>query len=524
MKSQPKHSLTTAAVYDRWLSTLGGGEQVAFAYAEALRDLGYKTTLLTHQKVDIAEAEKKMNVNLKDINIRYLPNLLDYQLSEFTEDYDIFISNSFLDYIPNRSKIGLLSIFFPSKITVSWYEYLKRAHIVPSLRRFFIYPSQFEGFRYDSYQDGHLHKWLGKESSIYFNQNVSTIHITLFFEHLAFSTVDLMKFTFDGKAIEPQDRVINFRANSVRYIFSFPNESIHKPFTIHLPQTDFSDGVSLIKLSIPSLRYSLYNIFKSIFPVWEMRLHGGSSPTKYSDIESYDQIIAISKFTQHWIEKYWGMKSQILYPPVSTTNFTPARQKKNYILHVGRFFVGGHSKKQLELVRAFKQLVDKGITNWEFHLIGGIAEGSIHRQYVDKIREESENYPIFLHTDASFSELKRIMSEAKIYWHATGLDENEQKNPVQMEHFGITTVEAMASGCVPVVINKGGQPEIVTEKSGFIWNTREELLAYTQQLIDNQQLRKQMSQESIERSRFFDKKNFMERFKTIIINSEKNRK
>ena len=516
MKNKHTRQLTTAAVYDRWLSTLGGGEQVAFAYAETLRDLGYKTTLLTHQKVDIAQAEKKMNVNLKNIEIRYLPNLLDYQLSEYTEDYDIFISNSFLDYIPNRSKVGLLSIFFPSKITVNWYEYLKRAHIVPTLRRFFIYPSMLEGFRYDSYQQGLLHKWLGKESSIYFNRNIHSIKISLYFEYLAFSTVDLMRFSFDNQPIVFTDRVINFRKNIVEYTFAFLEPTSNKPFTIHLANTDFSDGVSLVRLSIQSYRYFLYNFFKKLFPVWEMRLHGGASPTKYSDIESYDKIISISEFTQYWVKKYWGMNSTILYPPVSTADFVPAKKKSNNILHVGRFFVGGHSKKQLELVRAFKQLVDSGIRDWQLHLVGGVADGSIHRQYVEKIQEEAENYPIFLHTDASFSTLKKLMAESKIYWHATGLDENEQKNPIQMEHFGITTVEAMASGCVPVVIDKGGQPEIVTKESGFIWSTRDELITHTKELIQNEELLKSLAGNSVERSKYFSREKFKDRFKSIL--------
>ena len=52
-----------AGVYDRWLYVLGGGEQVAFAYAEALRDLGYQTDLITHRKVDIEAAKAKMDLN-----------------------------------------------------------------------------------------------------------------------------------------------------------------------------------------------------------------------------------------------------------------------------------------------------------------------------------------------------------------------------------------------------------------------------------------------------------------------------
>jgi len=36
---------------------------------------------------------------------------------------------------------------------------------------------------------------------------------------------------------------------------------------------------------------------------------------------------------------------------------------------------------------------------------------------------------------------------------------------VSLEHFGITTVEAMAAGCVPLVYDSGGQAEIVS--SGY---------------------------------------------------------
>ena len=40
------------------------------------------------------------------------------------------------------------------------------------------------------------------------------------------------------------------------------------------------------------------------------------------------------------------------------------------------------------------------------------------------------------------------------------------------EHFGITTVEAMAAGCVPVVIDKADQREIVRHVTdGYRWTT-----------------------------------------------------
>lgn len=507
----------TAAVYDRWLHTLGGGEQLAFSYAMGLRDLGFKTSLLTHRKIDLQEVARKFKIDLTDISVSYLPNARDFKLSQYTEDYDVFVSNSYLDYIPNRSKYGILCIFFPSKINLSIYEYLKRAHIVPSLKKFFIYPSEFEGFRYDEYKKGILHKWLGKQSTIRFNTKVKKIKITLKCKALAFSCIDQIYFTTGEKKITSYTRKLNHRNNQLDYFINFPDSKENNSITIHLPENPYSDGVSMISLSIPNIRYSFYNIFKKFFPKWEMRLHGGPSVTRYSDIESYDKIVSISKFTQYWVQKYWGVNSELVYPAVSVNEFKPAK-KRNVIANVGRFFVGGHSKKQLDLVRVFKKMVNAGLKDWELHLVGGVAPGEIHQRYIEIIQSEAKGYPIFLHLDAPFTELKEILSVAKLYWHATGLDEDENKAPILMEHFGITTVEAMAAGCVPLVINKGGQPEVVTEESGFIWQTREELIEKTTKLINNPKLLSKMSEEALKRSKYFSKKQFEVHLKELLKN------
>jgi glycosyltransferase involved in cell wall biosynthesis len=508
-----------AGVYDRWLHTLGGGEQVAFAYAEALRDFGYKTELITHKSFDIEAATKKMNVDLTDITVRYIPNLEDYKLSQFTEGYDVFVCNSYLDYIANRSKYGILSLFFPSKINLSVYEYLKRAHFIPSLKNFFVYPSQFEGFRFDEYFQGRLHKWLGKNSTITFNKGIKTLTIQLYFEYLAFSCLDKITFNFNEKPIKAFNRKVDHRTNIVSYVFKLGGKSSQPTFTINLPESQYSEGISLIKMSIPHPRFWIYNIFKSFFPKWEMRLHGGPSVTRFSDIESYDKVLSISEFSRRWTQKYWSLNPDVLYPPVAINDFAPAKTKKNIIAHVGRFFVGGHSKKQLELVRVFKKLVENGNANWELHLIGGVAQGSLHQRYIQTIKQEAEGYPIFFHFDATFRELQEVLSLAKIYWHATGLDEDEDSKPISMEHFGITTVEAMASGCVPLVIKRGGQPEIVTPQSGFSWETREDLLRLTEQLIKHPAELKKMSIEAVERSKYFSKQNFKNRLKTFLPNS-----
>ena len=72
------------------------------------------------------------------------------------------------------------------------------------------------------------------------------------------------------------------------------------------------------------------------------------------------------------------------------------------------------------MIDAFKRLCKKGLTGWEFHLVGGVAPGKIHAEYLDRVKRRAQGYPIFIHTDAPFSELKQLYDESSIYWHASG--------------------------------------------------------------------------------------------------------
>ncbi|HSW89400.1 MAG TPA: glycosyltransferase [Patescibacteria group bacterium] len=506
----------SAAVYDRWLFTLGGGEQVAFAYAMSLRDLGYKTSILTHQRVNIEKAVSKMGVDLHNISIEYLPQMASKKLSQYSEKYDVFINTSYLDYFPNRSKFGILSIFFPSQIFLTPYEYIKRALILPSFSRFFIYPSTFEGFVFDEYKNHVIYKWLGDRSSILFNRDIKHFSITLYFRKLGVAAIDTLSFLVGEEEVEPIHKAIGDSKNLVTYYFEV-HATAGKKFSISRPDGQSTNEIALIRLTIQSWRYILYNWFKRIFPKWEMRLHGGPGVTKLSDITTYQKLLTISAFSQKWIKKYWGLDSEILYPPVSTSNFHVSANKKNWITHVGRFFVTGHCKKQLDLVKAFRKLVDQsGRRDWELHFVGSVHDGDKHREYFEQVKYYATGYPVFFHMDAPFSELQEILSKSKIYWHATGLDENEERSPILFEHFGITTVEAMASGCVPVVINAGGQKEIVTSGSGFLWDTRQDLIEKTLLLMQNEKKLIQMRNSAVKRSAYFSTSEFRKRFASLL--------
>jgi glycosyltransferase involved in cell wall biosynthesis len=227
-------------------------------------------------------------------------------------------------------------------------------------------------------------------------------------------------------------------------------------------------------------------------------------------LASYDVLLVNSQFVRRWVERIYAREAVVLYPPCGAPLIErPA--KDNVILSVGRFFGGGPDKKQLEMIKGFKRLYDgtREAARWTYHLVGGVDRA--HVQYLDACRAEAVGYPIVIHPNAPATVTQDLYARASLFWHATGFDEDDELHPDHMEAFGITTVEAMATGCVPLVVNKGGQPEIVRNGiEGILWDTLEELLEGTATLMTDGMLRAALSAASIERSEKFSTRRFKE--------------
>ena len=82
----------------------------------------------------------------------------------------------------------------------------------------------------------------------------------------------------------------------------------------------------------------------------------------------------------------------------------------------------------------------------------------------------------------------------------------------------MTTVEAMSAGVVPVVINCGGQKEIVSDGvNGLLWNTLDELLEKTTRLIHDEKLWEELSKNAKNRSSDFSEERFVQNVHQLII-------
>ena len=228
-------------------------------------------------------------------------------------------------------------------------------------------------------------------------------------------------------------------------------------------------------------------------------------------MESYQVKTAISEFSRHWTQKLWGVDCQIVYPPVDTSFCR--REKQKIILSVGRFAMEGegHTKKQEQMLGAFQRMKEKDLAGWDYFSVGGLPDTPKHKAYFEELSNLALAGGAHVVANMARQELKSLYERASIFWHAAGY--GEETHPVFAEHFGISTVEAMAAGCVPVVIRKGGQKEIVEHGvSGFLWDTPDELESYTERLVTDDALRAQMSEAARNRAAIFSRDAFVENF------------
>lgn len=232
-------------------------------------------------------------------------------------------------------------------------------------------------------------------------------------------------------------------------------------------------------------------------------------------LKNIHHTICNSLFTKKFIDREYGINSEVIYPPVDTENLKPGK-KENIIFSVGRFSQLLQAKRQDILVDVFKEMIKEGLKDWKLVLAGGSDVGV--KDFVINLRQKSAGFNIEIIENAEFKVIKNLYSRAKIFWNASGFGVDEDKNPEKVEHFGIVIVEAMSAGCVPVAVGKGGINELITHgESGFLWETKEELKEMTFNLIKEEKGLKKISEKVQEMSKKYAIDNFCRQYDSILV-------
>jgi glycosyltransferase involved in cell wall biosynthesis len=208
------------------------------------------------------------------------------------------------------------------------------------------------------------------------------------------------------------------------------------------------------------------------------------------DLESSkipDYLISNSLFVQNWVKEKYKRDSIVIYPPVEVEDFYVSDITEDYYITVGRL----EPYKRFDIViEAFKLNKKKLIV---------IGDGT-QLSYLKSIAGDNIEFVGYLDKN----EIRNYLSKARAFVYAG------------IEDFGISIVEAHASGIPVIVFNGGASNEIVTSENGLCYehqNSKSLNLMLT--IFENQE--KIYNKKNIRESSLkFSKKRFQYEFKTFI--------
>jgi glycosyltransferase involved in cell wall biosynthesis len=272
-------------------------------------------------------------------------------------------------------------------------------------------------------------------------------------------------------------------------------------------------GVAVSRMRLEGARYGARERIAQRFP-WLMR-----DPRNLSFLDGYDAVMANSEYTRAYIQKCWKTDADLLFPPIQVDRLHPSPTREKAVVTVGRFFSPGlgHAKRQLEMVQFFVDGMRRGVLSpdWKLYVVGGMEDSQ--RNYVAQVEAAGRGYPVEVIPNAPRKVVENLLSTCAVFWSATGYSEDEHKTPWANEHFGMTTVEAMAAGCVPVVIDRAGQKEIVRENvDGFRWTSPAQLLERTVEIASDEHLRARLAGAANVRAQEYSDAAFAERWQDIV--------
>lgn len=190
--------------------------------------------------------------------------------------------------------------------------------------------------------------------------------------------------------------------------------------------------------------------------------------THYHDAgyyRDYDAYIVNSEYTRMHVANQLDARQvkvpiAVLSPTADLVGTTG--DKKPEIISVGRFFTGGHNKRHDIVIEVMKQVMEAAPQlQARLHLAGAVHNAEFHRRHLQTLRELAQGLPISFHLDVERPELDALYRSSKVYLHAGGWGVDTAANPEAVEHFGISILEAMSAGCVPVAYAVGGPTETI---------------------------------------------------------------
>jgi alpha-1,2-mannosyltransferase len=217
-------------------------------------------------------------------------------------------------------------------------------------------------------------------------------------------------------------------------------------------------------------------------------------------------LLTNSRFNEAIIKKSLGRHTSVIYPPVEVKRFEPLSENKkrqDLVITMSRFRPGknlGHIPKVARVVGHSRFMIMGPSDRTSETTINEINQSA---------RKLGVQNRIELLTNSSQIALRTALSKAKVLLHTQFF-----------EAFGMSIVEAMAAGCVPVVPREGGPWfDILEEKEGvygFSYKSISEAAEKTRMLLENDELRNEISARAHKRAMDFDSSVFEENILDVV--------
>lgn len=199
-------------------------------------------------------------------------------------------------------------------------------------------------------------------------------------------------------------------------------------------------------------------------------------------LDAYDCIVVNSVFTQAAVEEQLERRRlkklpvHVITPPVDTNRDKAQAGEKSvagqslHVANVGRFITAGHQKRQ-DIVLEILEAVQPHGVRATGSILGGLSANEGDIAYFNSLKNRA-TADVAVESNVSRQRIRDALMRADIYIHATGFGLSPTLQAPYLEHFGITIVEAMSYGCVPLVFDGGGPAEIVRDSGvGYTFKT-----------------------------------------------------
>lgn len=209
-------------------------------------------------------------------------------------------------------------------------------------------------------------------------------------------------------------------------------------------------------------------------------------------------IISNSNFNKHLIKNTFNRESIVIYPPIDLEKIISNDLMKSDCVAVGSRYLPGQN---LEIVPHLASKL-KGI---KFKMIGTASGNSM--KLIEGLRKKCQELGVSDQVEIlynqPFATYVSILFSCKVFLR-----------PLPSEPFGISVIEAMASGCIPLV-RKGSGPwvDILEEqdgKYGFSFENVEEAALKIRRIVSDKELLEKMQERIRERLIYFRSMDFDE--------------